>query len=280
MTSTLPDLWLDWCAVTGTPVGRRDQATLDQFSRQASPSHALLGTLRPRETEEHVASAWPAELRADSTSLERLVRHGSARIENPATHWVTRLRLRRLLFAATLLAPVGHGGLGLTRTEALGLTPRGLQDLRPQIRQTPDEPACPACAVWSWLDVLGTNGTWTHRSVRALAHQRDEPAGSTHRHQRNDPSPGWADWPDHPGLLPCIDQWGYISRHASMHPSSLSAVVRTVTTMVESSPPAYVPATPVRRSPTRYVTPEEEAAILARADELNARITRILNEYG
>ncbi|MFD2024188.1 MULTISPECIES: hypothetical protein [Promicromonospora] len=278
MSSTAPDLWLDWCAVTGTPIDRRDQTTLDQFVRQASPSRALLDALLP-VAEDLAAPAWPAALRGDATSLERLVRHGTARIADPNSHWVARLRLRRLLFAAVLLAPTGHGGLGLTRTRALGLTPRALQDLRPRIRRTEDEASCPACAVWSWLDVIGTNSSWTHRAVRALGHRRDDPDDQTHRHQRDDPSPGWLDWPDHPGLLPATDQWGYVDRYASMHSSSLSVVVRTMTTMIDAPTVLDHPVDPGSKKPVRRITPEEEAAILARADELNTRIARILSEY-
>lgn len=65
---------------------------------------------------------------------------------------------------------------------------------------------------------MGTNSGWSHSSVRALGYQRDDLTGQAHRPDRSDPSP---DWQDHPGLLPAIDQWGYIDQYASMHVSSL-----------------------------------------------------------
>ncbi|QWF85604.1 hypothetical protein [Amycolatopsis sp. CA-230715] len=280
MTDTvLPDLWLDWCAVTETPVDRRDETTLDLFARQAGPSLTVLDALRPMPVGT-AASAWPSALRDDDTALWRLVRGGSVRIADPAIQWITRLRLRRLLFAAVLLAPAGHGGLGLTRGQARRLTPSRLRDLRPRIGRTDDEASCPACAVWSWLEVIGTNNDWSQRAVRELGHRRDQATDASHRHERNDPSPGWFNWPNHPNLLPAIDQWGYIDLYGSMHPSSLSALIPAMETLVVAP---VAPSRGVDREAAgepQRITPEEEAAIFARADELNARVARILAEYG
>ncbi|WP_409495473.1 hypothetical protein [Amycolatopsis sp. cmx-11-12] len=79
--------------------------------------------------------------------------------------------------------------------------------LRPVIGRTADEASCPACAVWSWLDVIGTNNDWSQDAIRALGHHREAAGGEVHRHERDDSSPGWLDWPDHPNLLPAIDRW-------------------------------------------------------------------------
>lgn len=86
---------------------------------------------------------------------------------------------------------------------------------------------------------------------------------------------------NHPALLPAIDQWGYIDLYASLHPSSLSVLVRTVAELLASPVPA-MPAKddePDLVAPAaRHVSAEEEAAILARADELNDWIEKILAE--
>ncbi|MEU0942267.1 hypothetical protein ABZ379_05625 [Streptomyces canus] len=85
--------------------------------------------------------------------------------------------------------------------------------------------------------MLGTNSGWSHSSVRALGYQRDDLTGQARRYDRPDPSP---DWQDSPGLLPAIDQWGYIDQYASMRvSSSLSVLIQTMMTMIES---AFVPA--------------------------------------
>ncbi|MFF2316949.1 hypothetical protein ACFVTE_11825 [Arthrobacter sp. NPDC058097] len=183
-----------------------------------------------------------------------------------------------MLFAAVLLAPPSHGGLGLDRPGALELRPEGLRRLRDQISVAEDSASCPACATWSWLEVIGTNSGWSHGSVRALGHGRDE-EGPAHRHLRPDPSP---DWHLCLGLLPAIDRWGWIDSYRSMHPASLSAVISAIALLLDGLEPAYAPvpaaaAMPV--SPRRQMTREEEERILKRADELTARVEAILREF-
>jgi hypothetical protein len=155
----------------------------------------VLQALQPK-TEEPPARAWPSAHRGDGTALERLLHHGAALIADPGTHWVARLKLRRLLFAAVLIAPATHGGLSLTRNQALSLTPQQFQQLRPRIRHADDQASCPACVVWSWLHVLGANSGWSPSSVRAPDYQHDDLTGQAHRYDRPDPSP---DWQDHHG---------------------------------------------------------------------------------
>jgi hypothetical protein len=93
-------------------------------------------------------------------------------------------------------------------------------------------------------------------------------------------APDWLDWPEHPNLLPAVDQWSWIDRHGLMHPLSLSVLVEAITAIVES--PAImvrsIDPQPVRQ--ITLVTPEEEVEVLAWADELNARIAGVLAEYG
>lgn len=150
----LPALWLDWCYATDTPVDHRDEDTLAQFVRQASPSRAMLGVLRPATQAPHTP-AWPTTTTDNPTDLGVLLEHVSRRARDPLTDWITRLRLRRLAFAAVLIAPTGSGGAAMTRTDVVTLSPEQLHDLRPSIATTDAPtscPSCPSCAVWSWLE--------------------------------------------------------------------------------------------------------------------------------
>ncbi|MFE4334019.1 hypothetical protein ACFRQM_32790 [Streptomyces sp. NPDC056831] len=126
--------------------------------------------------------------------------------------------------------------------------------------------------------MLGANSDWSHKAVRSLVHRRDYVSGAERRHERDDPSPGWLDCPDHPNLLPAIDQWGSIGRYGSMHASSLSVLIQTMTAVIQSTfaPPPVAKTVPT--PPTRRIAPEEEAAIFARA--VNARGAEILEQYG
>lgn len=279
MTAALPDLWTDWCSVTGVPAGRINEALLLRFGRQAQPSRAVLSELRRRlAPEAPTAPAWPRGHREDTGSLQRLILRGTAIVHHPGTHWVFRLRLRRMLFAAVLLAPPSHGGLGLDRAGALGLRPDRMRGLRQWIGIAEDPSACPACATWSWLDVIGTSSGWSHGSVRALGHRRDE-VGSAHRHLRPDPNP---DWHLCVGMLPAVDRWGWIDAYRSMHPSSLSAVISAAALLLDGPEPVPAPgaaAVAMPAGPRRQISREEEEQILKRADELTARVEAILREF-
>lgn len=277
MTTTLPDLWTDWCSVAGMPQQAVDEPALSLFAKQAGPSQAVIARLRRLITSDaDVAPAWPRAHRDDPASLQRLIRRADFMIQDPATHWVLRLRLRRMLFAAVLLAPATHGGLGLDRAGALGLRPDGMRRLRAEIGVAVDSASCPACAAWSWLDVIGTNNGWSHGAVRALSHRRDG-GGEEHRHLRPDASP---DWHLCVGMLPAVDRWGYVDTYSSMHPSSLSAVIRAMGLVLEGPEPVPAPVPePCPDAPRRRISPEEEERILARADELSARVAEILEEH-
>lgn len=276
---TLPALWVDWCAATGTPENQLNQVTLDRFCHQVRPPQTLLRQLVPKAAKPE-APAWSVDLRHDETALARLVRGCSSRINNPDLDWISRLRLRRLVFAAVLIAPVDLGGLGLDRSKARSLNPRRLQELRPQIGSADDSASCPACAVWSWLEILGTNSKWSRGAVKALGRRRDDARSETHRHQREDPCPDWLDWPEQANLLPAIDRWGYLDQYESIHPSSLSILIHTMVMIAEAPVVEFPQTEPAPVPPARHISPEEETEILSRADELNARISRILKELG
>jgi hypothetical protein len=275
----LPGHWVDWCAATGTPVNQLNQLTLDRFRHQSRPPQTLLRHLVPKVAEPG-ALAWPVDLRQDKTALTRLICSGSSRISNPDLDWITRLRLRRLVFAAVLIAPVDLGGLSLDRKQTRRLTTARFKELRPQVGYADDEASCPACAVWSWLEILGTNSKWSRGTVKALGRRRDDAHGETHRHQCEDPCPDWMDWPEQSNLLPAIDRWGYLDQYESMHPSSLSVLIRSMVVIAEAPVVEFPLPEPAPAPPTRYISPEEEAKILSRADELNACVAKILREYG
>lgn len=79
-------------------------------------------------------------------------------------------------------------------------------------------------------------------------------------------------------MLPAIDRWGYVDPYASLHPSSISVLISTIALLCQEPVPAEEPALEPVCSPVPWVTPEEEERILARADELNARIAALLCE--
>lgn len=83
-----------------------------------------------------------------------------------------------------------------------------------------------------------------------------------HLHSRPDPSP---DWQTCPGLLPCIDRWGYLDPYASLHPASLSALIPAITDL--GSPVVVRTNQPVSvlRLEPRAVSAEEEQAIFSNA---------------
>lgn len=119
-----PALWLDWCAVTGTDPASRDTEVQSRFARRVSAPRRVLNLLRARH-EPVMAPAWPDALDGPE-ALQRVLDRGGALAGRRDTGCIERLRLRRLLFAAVLLAPPVQGGLGLTRQTALDLTPAGL----------------------------------------------------------------------------------------------------------------------------------------------------------
>lgn len=128
-----------------------------------------------------------------------------------------------------------------------------------------------------WLDILSANSSWSRPAVRQLVH--DSTALSTHVHEPS--SQSWADWPDHPNLLPAIDRWGYLERFRSLHQSSLSRIIAAIALIAEAPPaPQIMPEPEPRRNPDRSFSAEEVADVWARADELNARISMLLREEG
>lgn len=272
MTSA-PALWLDWCAVTGTDTGAHYESALQLFARQTGASRAVLAQLMPPARLD--GPAWPAEHRGDTRTLIRLTLRGSRLIDHPDTDWVTRLRLRRLLFAAVLLAPTSHGGAGLDRRQAGEVTPDRIPALRRQVTTAEDEEQCPRCALWSWLEVVGENSGWSRAAVRALGQRRDLPGSDIHRHTRGDPSP---DWPTATTLLMGIDRWGYLDPWTPLHPSTVSVLLRGMRSILEDPPPPVPPAEPMTRPPVRTINPEEEAAIHSRADAVLARVRDLLAE--
>lgn len=271
-----PALWVDWCAVTGTSPTLRDEETLSKFATQAHPSHAVLKALQPAVTTR--TPAWPSALREDSGALHQLLRVGTALTLNASTPWSNRLRIRRLLFAAVLLAPEAQGGFNLTRAQIRALTPARIEQRLPGLESTEDQMKCISCAVWAWLDVLGANSDWSRGGIRQVIHRQSLRTNCS-RHPGSAPNDAWKDWPNYANLMPAIDRWGWVDPYSSMHPSSLSKLIKDLERLYDEplrpdeepppSPPASIPK----------ISPKKEAEILARADEVNARVTALLQEY-
>jgi hypothetical protein len=282
MTTVLPDLWTDWCSVTGHSAAEVDDSALTSFVRQARPPQTVLGVLRrlrgitaaPKD-----APAWPPALRSDPESLHRLLLTTGSMTVDPGLHWISRLRLLRLRFAAVLLSPRVQGGLGLDRSSAAALTPRQLEDSRPAVGNADNMLSCPACAITAWLDVLSANSTWSRLGVRELAASGTASAPTNHQHEPSNSA--WTDWPEHPNLLPAIDRWGYLDRYGSLHRSSLSVLIASFEHLMTQAPLEHPGLSPEPlRQPTRRFTADEVEDVLARADELNARISGIIAELG
>lgn len=290
-STTIPSLWMDWCAVTHTDPQRRDPEVIERFALQASPSQRLLKVLQPPvapSVDNSTASAWP-----DGLQLESILSRCHQIATSPDSTWIARLRSRRLGFCAAALAPRQQGGLGLTRGQLVNLTTQELTEHRQQLRAAASRQAglehrapatpmtCPSCAIWWWLQIVGTASGWSHWSVRDLAHRMPAQArvANSHVHEREDPSPDW----QHAVLLMAIDQWGYLEQYAPLHVSSLSTLIASITDLSRMEPAALVSAANDRdsdQSEPQHVTPEREAAILARADELNRRIDEWFAQHG
>ena len=81
-------------------------------------------------------------------------------------------------------------------------------------------------------------------------------------------------------MLPAIDRWGYVDTYFSLHPSSLSGVISAMSLMLDGDDPKPTPLPePQSSAPRREIPPKEEERILARADELNARVAQLLAEF-
>lgn len=272
----LPSLWIDWCTVTGTPALLRDETTISRFIHQAHPSRSVLKALRPAVTTR--APAWPAVLREDPSALHLLLRAGAYPSQGMSTPWPTRLRTRRLLFVAVLIAPEAQGGLGLTRAEIRSLTPHRIEAHLPGLETSADQVECVSCAVWFWLDVLGANSDWGRGGIRQLIHQR-KLRTNCNRHPGTAPSAAWKDWPDFANLLPAIDRWGWVEPYSSLHPSSLSTLIGQLELLYDAPPEPADEPLPQPPAAASRISPEEEASILARAYEINARVAALLREY-
>lgn len=291
------ELWEDWCAVTGHNVSIVDDQTIHRFASQTHPSARALRRLSQRScssptARDDRAPAWPHTLRAQETSLHELLSRGDALIQQPEGSWVTRLQLRRAMFIAVMVAPRSLGGLGLDRNKTRELNGETMRELRGRIgshsgllsdpEKTPTRPeSCPHCAVWSWLQVIGTAYAWQAGAVRALGHRRDVDASGVHPGHRcltPDPEPMWA---LALSMTPGIDRWGWINQHQALHRSSLSTITHRLARL--SPPVKQLPRAPdAGRSPQGQPQPTmtllEQEEVLRRADELNRRALELISE--
>lgn len=277
----MPSLFSDWCAVTGADPRCLDELTLERFAHMAQPSRAVLEQLRSSSHDQPSprAAAWSTPLRGNGHALARVLRTGTASIQDAGDDWQHRVRLRRLLALAVLIAPHEAGGAALTRTEITELVPPRLHALREQIGVHNDPTSCPRCVVFSWLRVIGTNRHWSRAAVIEAETFPDRLKPGEHRHELADPEPDWQLWPDEPSLLPRLDRWGYLELHASLHPSSISVLIEQISALADLPVVEHVSEGQVVRHdpPTPRISAEREREILAEADALNARMARIFS---
>ena len=249
----------------------------------AQPSQAVLAQLRIQHTQpERIAPAWPRTLRDDQQALTRLVRNGTASVQLAGSDWQHRVRLRRMLAVAVLIAPADAGGAALSRAEITGLRPPRMSALRQQLGTDPEPACCPRCVIWSWLQVIGTNRHWSRAAVREHESFPDRLEAGQHRHELEDPEPDWMLWGVDASLVPALDRWGYLELHASLHPSSLSVIITRIADLAARPTAQYVPEgrreTSLQRGPR--ISAEREHEILAEADALDARMKRLIASLG
>lgn len=277
--SRLLSLFDDWCAATGTAPEDLDEAVLERFAHQAQPNQAVLNVLR-RQLSPPVsaAPAWPSLLREDLQALNHVLRVGTASIQLTGHDWQHRVRLRRMLAIAVLIAPVEAGGAKLSRAEVSALKPASMTRLREQLGTAEATAECPRCALWSWLCVIGLNRHWSRAAVRERESFPDELDDAAHRHECPDPEPDWQLWPEEASLMPSMDQHGYLELHTSLHPSSLFVVIAQIADLGMRPAPKQIPMHPARPPAAvagPRITAQREREILAEADALEARMRRL-----
>lgn len=269
----VPDLWVDWCAVTGVDSSVRDEMTLARFASQTSASARVMRSLRPAESSATAAVCWPREFRDRPESLASVLGTCARLALREDTSREQAARALRAGYVAVLVAPEVLSGLGLRREQVLAMTPARLSQDVASLARSEDPLSCGRCAVARWLRVLAgyrdlarfgaTNAL--HELRLSLAEHHDEPVA--------------LDWPDHPSLLPPIDRWGHADVYASMHHSSLSAVLATLPFLAEldvaapSPPAATAPPGPVTEEQIDWDQVDE---VLSQADAVNARIAALL----
>lgn len=275
----MPSLWSDWCAVVGVNPENLDKHTIRRFQRMAQPSQAVLAQLRIQHTKpKRIAPTWPQTLRDNEQALTRVLRSGTASVQLAGSDWQHRVRLRRMLAVAVLIAPVDAGGAALSRAEITELRPPRMSALRQQLATDPEPACCPRCAIWSWLQVVGMNRHWSRAAVREHESFPDRLEVGMHRHELEDPEPDWALWNEEASLMPAMDQWGYLELHTSLHPSSLSVVIAQIADLGMRPAPKQIPMHPARppaAADEPRITAQREREILAEADALEARMRRL-----
>lgn len=274
----LPDLWVDWCAVTGHPVDEPSPEALERFARQAHPSRKVLRTLQkaargPQEPVE--APAWPQDasvgLEAALAALCWVGRDGMR------THWSHTFRARRDAYLLTLLAPSAQGGLGLSRRQATRLSPARLAERRPEVGRGETPAGCPACAVHRWLPYVSLYTNYFFGSVQAMANTSIDLT----QHVCDTPDPESA-WTTAERLAPAMNSRGEFDHWTPITPRAVTTILATRLLEAEYAKPPTQPEREEGPDPrpevTRNFTSDEVEAVYDAADEVNARIRDLLND--
>lgn len=284
LSDSLPDLWLDWCVVTGHHPHTLDDAVLTSFAQTAGPSRAVLNTLhrllKPiAATKQAHAPAWPAHLHSDAVSLQNLLQQITTSVQLAGTDWQHRLRLRRLAALAVFIAPISHGGAALSRSEIQQLTPPQIAQILDALPVHDDPPQCSRCVIDAWLSIISLNRHWSRSAIREEQTILNPTELQEHHHQRAHHETDWQLWPEEASLMPAIDRWGYLEHHQSLHPSSISVMIRHITDLSRTKlcePATATPTMPENdNTPALHLSADREAEILAEADAVQARMNRI-----
>lgn len=131
-----------------------------------------------------------------------------------------------------------------------------------------------------WLAVLAVRVRWgTRGAIRMELRTLRELNSAVHHddalqvgHLRE------ISWLDQRHLVPAIDRWGALDRFRSLHPPSLSVVLRALTLLVHTPSPEIPRTVDVPFVPARRFTDQEFEDILAHADQVNKRVRDLLNQ--
>lgn len=290
-------LYRDWALATNRNPYLSSPADLEPFLRQ-NPCGPSIAKLRARAVS--VRMGWVDEPSGEATHLawpganELLLSLPEALERIDPSGWPGGFRGRRDAFLLVLL---GH--VGLTRRQALDTradgfewTPEGWQLQGDLIASNPSgSPAtCLSCAVSRWFGVLGENDHWSSSSARTfiarssqlLTHDCQSPL--LHRPDSY--------WREAHVLLPAIDRHGMTSMpvHSPMSERAVTSVLSTRRARL-TAPPAPAPLNeplgtteqPDERGQrfVEYSWDEMDQIIddtCDRADEVNARMTALLND--
>lgn len=281
-------LFRDYCAATGQPALPINTTTLLRFLTQIpaaaatrarrvraiAAAHRHAGYLPTQGGEDRLVGPVPAMARVlGSADPQQLL------AACPARGRPDGLVGRRDAFLIVLLAVLGH-----TVTQARQLAPADIQPpadgygtgvairVRGHTAPTTTEPGtCPACAVYRWLDILGTaDGLGRGSAHMQLAAASAPTPADPHTHTLPDPPR----WRRSAQLLPAIDQHGWLNDN---RPLSTRAITTRLALAASRNfePAATATATGPMTAPTASPHPPSTGKLVHSLDQVLTRLDQV-----